>query len=342
MTPPRQRFATTPPQLSSRTQPKSSATVHGTNDVLVVAAAGRGEAEAGGGADGEVELFATCSGVAVMKPHHPAAPDCFGTTRIVSHRPMPLVLVYQRGSGRNGLGGGPLVMLCQGPVGPSASAKKIDWPGPATRSLSDQSTSHLPVLGFCQTHLPSNSWIWDSTRYTHADTARMGIVVRAPRAQLIGRVVAALQLAWLRERVEHIALIGPMHAIRARRIGVGDPAPRTLTTDDIVHVPRPVVDLAPGPGQRNTVASRVSQHSASCDGSPRPRQHPAYQLSQLLRMCPALSGLGVKIIPLVSAGSTSSAVAHHNNVGRPITDALDGCRRCATLATCTIVFSLAS
>ena len=171
MTPPRQRFATTPPQLSSRTQPKSSATVHGTNDVLVVAAAGRGEAEVGGGADGKVELFAACSGVAVMKPHHPAAPDCFGTARIVSHRPMPLVLVYQRGSGRNGFGGGPLVMLCQGPVGPSASAKKIDWPGPATRSLSDQSTSHFPVLGFCQTHLPSNSSIWDQ-RATHSQILR--------------------------------------------------------------------------------------------------------------------------------------------------------------------------
>lgn len=149
MAPPRHRLATTPPQLTSRTQPKSSATVHGMDGV----GGGGGDNGGGGGVS-----FATCSGVAVMNPHHPLAAGYFGTTRIVSHRPIPLVLVYQRGSGRKGLGAGPVVMLCHGPAGPSASAKKIDWPGPAVASLSDQSTSHLPEVGFCQTHLPCQQW----------------------------------------------------------------------------------------------------------------------------------------------------------------------------------------
>eukprot|EP01052_Picozoa_sp_SAG31_P040685 SAG31_NODE_5955_length_2243_cov_1.862873_2_plen_351_part_00 len=245
MAPPRQRSATTPLQLSSRTQPKSSDTVHG--------AEGAGGPDGGNGGDGA--SFATFRGVAVMKPHHPVEAGCFGTTRIVSQRPMPLVLVYQRGSGRKGFGGAPLVMFCQGPVGPSASAKKIDWPGPAAGSLSDQSTSHLPEVGFCQTHLPEekrnmsillSGMFGDGLRLRRYYTTRRWL---APRPQLVTRIAAALPLAGVCEWVEHIALIGPVDAVRARRVRIRDPAASALAANDVVHVPCAIMDLAPGQNQ---------------------------------------------------------------------------------------------
>jgi hypothetical protein len=71
-------------------------------------------------------------GVAVTKPHiaESGSDLFFGTTRIVSQRPIPSVLVYQRGSGLNG--GGDCEMFRQGPSGESLSAKKMLCEGPAT------------------------------------------------------------------------------------------------------------------------------------------------------------------------------------------------------------------